>query len=366
MKKIIQAYHPGTQEPAAKKISRKKIKKMIYWFDETKTNGIMFRNMFDHVRKTMTTNGKFITTYPETLVNEGNILFWGEWEYDSLIEDNYTVYRKDGAEYIHKPIFIPTVETALNAGTCRSTDPFVFENTFSFSHCIQSFNEIRDLSEGSIILFGSRTNINDDGNFEYGIDTVFVVKETINLPLNQEQYDKLSDIYKATNIDLINPFHYTHNTLYIGATYENQTNNGMFSFAPCKLDNQENRRIFKRLSFNLADVINFKLAKLGKNTGIKKIGYGNNNFIFKHTDMDSKNVIHEKQTNNSANVEIKNYWEQLVEKTLNDGFYLGIEIDKPTIITSANMHKFGLNNFILQQRNEFLYNNGNIETQPSL
>ncbi len=286
MKKIIQAYHPGTQTPEHKK-------QIIKWFDRAKTNGIMYRNMFAHVRKAMTTNGKFITTYPEMIVNEDSILFWGEWEYDSLIEDNHTVYRKDGAEYIHKPIFIPTVETALSAGTCRSTDPFVFENTFSFSHCIQSFNEIRDLSEGSIILFGSRTNVNDDGNFEYGIDTVFVVKETINLPLNQEQYDKLSDIYKATNIDLINPFHNTHNTLYIGATYENQTNNG-------------------------------------------------------------------------ANVEIKKYWEQLVEKTLNDDFYLGIEIDKPIIITSANMQKFGLNNFILQQRNEFLYNNGNIETQPTL
>ena len=140
----------------------------------------------------------------------------------------------------------------------------------------------------------------------------------------------------------------------------------MFSFAPCKLDNQENRRVFKRLSFNLADAINFKLAKLGKNTGIKKIGYGNNNFIFRHTDMNSKNVIFEKQTNNNANFEIKKYWEQLVKKTINDRFYLGVEIDKPAIITSANMHRFGLNSVILEHRNDFLYNNGNFETQPIL
>jgi hypothetical protein len=334
MKKVIQAYHPGTQTP-------KKKTQSIKWFDRNKTKGLMYRNMFSHVRKVISMKGEYISSYPDIQSNNEKLLFFGEWEYDSLIETNNTIYQKDGAEYIHKPIFIPTIETTLNAGTCRSTDPFVFENSFLYSHCLQSFDKITSLEQGSIILFGSRTNPNNDGYFEFGIDTVFVIGEVINLPLNATQYARLSDIFKATNINLINPFHNRNNVLFIGATYDNPYN-GMFSFSPCKIDNQNNRRNFKRLSFNENEASIFDLSGVAKNTGIKEV-------------RTSRNIE-----------EIKNYWIDLVNKTINDEYYLGVKFDNVPVITSSNMHLFGLNSHIIKQRNDFLYNFGNSETQPIL
>ena len=101
------------------------------------------------------------------------MLYWGEWEPESEAQriDN-PIDR--GPRFIHVPYYVvPRSYRGL-----QNTDPFVFGEQFHYTGCQQrttkSVTQLRYLSEGSVILFGSCEDRN-----EFVLDTVFVVDRWI-------------------------------------------------------------------------------------------------------------------------------------------------------------------------------------------
>lgn len=235
---IVQFFHPGTEHEYDKRIEGNK-------FIKEWNNG-------NHKRKFILNSGKYIKRDSDG-PQKGGLLFWGEWEPTSEVEElpghspvlPHEVYPK----YLHRPI-IPGREkiiSAQNKGS-QNTDPFVFGDTFKYSICMQDANEkLKNLEPGSLILFGSCVKR------RFAIDTVFVVGKA-------KKYNSPSDITKGDidNSDLYRGIVLEMNcgeklsgdakkwrTLYIGATYDNPVN-GMYSFVPA-IEHDGKRKCFSRI-----------------------------------------------------------------------------------------------------------------------
>src|SRR5216684_1999705 len=127
-------------------------------------------NRGNHRRKFLRQSGRYLAG---TRVETGEMLYWGEWEPESEAQriDN-PIDR--GPRFIHVPYYVvPRSYRGL-----QNTDPFVFGEQFHYTGCQQrttkSATQLRYLSEGSVILFGSCEDRN-----EFVLDTVFVVDRWI-------------------------------------------------------------------------------------------------------------------------------------------------------------------------------------------
>lgn len=253
-------------------------------------------NTGDHKRKFIRNAGSCLINN-KVIVSE--LLFWCEWEPESVvikIKDNAILHEP---QYLHIPFYIHhDVQVGL-----QRTDPFVFGERFQYAIC-RHFNKygptkLRFLDKGSLVLFGSCL----DGSFV--IDTVFVVDEWIEYNRSNAESilkDKVSKTYWDT---LIEPLLASRSDcggssdmyrLYFGATY-NKPVNGMFSFFPCLLDN--NAGGFARPIIRLDNVITDNLQQ-----------------NFKCTDLENIN-------------EVKSLWDDVVRQVNDQGLFLGIKTKLP-------------------------------------
>ncbi len=248
---------------------------------------ILKNNKKPHYRKFICNNGEFISNL-ETQPQKGNLLFWGEWEGNSIF--NPINNGKGVPNGIHEPFHSKSILGFQN------TDPYVFGDFFKYAICSQN-GVMCNLDNGSLILFGTTTNSG------FLLDTVFVIKthETANSVCNNNAAN-YTQIYREETLEPLSSFYLIPNPLSKNKLYHSQTwweNNEYFSFVPCKeaLTNSYNKVI---LNLNW-------LTK-------QKIGHP-----YKHF----------------ANLNPKNIWEKIVDSVLKQGFLLGVKFDEPNLRTIA-------------------------------
>jgi len=215
-----------------------------------------------------------------------NLYFWGEWEAPSKVLKNVNSANKNFPKNIFSPYYTP------ESGTVN-TDPFVFGKEFYYFICKQGhYPSLRNIPDGSIILFGSNKN-----NI-FVLDTLFVVKscdeydireiETLkykynttffNVSLkpvaNKLEYVDKKEIKKDScgsclpsnndDEDDYKPTKNLHNyKIYRAVMYHEKENfDGMYSFVPC-MAGSRGENGFERPRIVLPDVISNE-----QNQGIK-------------------------------------------------------------------------------------------------
>src|SRR5450759_417492 len=270
----VQLNHPGNQKPFIIGNGYQQINNHIIreWNDDPQ-----------HYRKFIRNDGQYLTSLESEPVN-GKLLFWGEWEGNSVfIPLNNGVSKPNG---IHEPF-----HSILNRG-CQNTDPYVFGEYFKYAICSQT-GVMCNLLADSLILFGTTKDI----GFE--LDTVFVVRNhesaqnvylnnasNYTLVYHEETLEQLGQTYLGLNPSL-------YNKIYRGQTW--RENKDYFSFVPCKVD----------------DGIGFKKVVLRiPPMGKQKVGHP-----YQHFD-------------NINNIQL---WKFIVKEVFRQGFYLGIRFDEPQI-----------------------------------
>jgi hypothetical protein len=197
-----------------------------------------------HQRKFMRTEGASLDA--KGAAHDGEVLFWGEWEPPSKVEDLEAPGR-DYPRYLHRPFLEPRTEFA----GYRNTDPFVFGDEFLYTGCQQWRGkphgnpvQLRYLLPGSIILFGSCAGD------RFLLDTVFVVRDFIDH--DRDNYrdalrGAVPDAYWTVTLGpwYSGPPDGRTFRLYRGATPANAVN-GMFSFFPCHRADAPATRGFSR------------------------------------------------------------------------------------------------------------------------
>ena len=249
MPTFVQLLHPG-KEPGA---SHGNIKE---W------------NRGEHRRKFVRNPGSCLT---DNGFKNGELLFWCEWEPESVVTDIADNTIIHGPQYLHIPFYL---RHDFNEGLQR-TDPFVFGDRFHYVICRQYKNNrptrLRFLDRGSVILFGSCLA----GSFI--LDTVFVVDKWIEFDRENAASvlnGKVSKTYWDTVIEplLISKKGICSGgdefRLYYGATYENSIR-GMFSFSPCLLAG--NIRGFARPAIKLDNAITDRITQGYKLTDLNDI-----------------------------------------------------------------------------------------------
>jgi hypothetical protein len=180
-----------------------------------------------HGRKYIRTTGNLLNALDAQLLDNQDLVFWREWEAHS----SFTLIgnQNAGTEYpkhVHR-LFI----SREREGT-QNTDPFVFGNCFVYSNCLQSYQKMCDLPDGSLIVFGSEIKI--DGVDVFVLDTVFVVQDS--LPVDRDHLQiiraRTSEVFKDAvlrKIDL-NGRH----RIYFSRPYRAGIRE-YYSYVPCRL-----------------------------------------------------------------------------------------------------------------------------------
>jgi hypothetical protein len=215
--------------------------------------GVMPWNERDHKRKFMRAVGT-ATDLEDTIEDE--LVFWGEWEPQSRILETYPNPPPEHPRWLQDPYWEPVTPPRW----VQNTDPFVFGDQFHYTGCQQDRmiggrrrpTQLRHLSRGSVILFGSCRRD------RFVLDTVFVVDRYVDhgLANRDAALADISDTYRNVVIEpwyFNPPYPYQSFRLYSGATPANAVN-GMFSFVPCAL-RSEARRGFARPVIDLPEAI---------------------------------------------------------------------------------------------------------------
>jgi hypothetical protein len=218
MPSIVQFFHPGSEHGYDSFCQQSYYKE---WNHE------------EHKRKYIINSGSYVENNKK---HDGTLLFWCEWEPTSLVENLYQpmntsiydVYPK----YLHFP-FLPPMEKIklFQDGGYQNTDPFIFGEKFKYSICRQdSCPGLKELEDGSLIIFGSRVN------FRFVIDTVFVVKGS--KPYYSALDNNIKDmgpyldiVLKMSCKEAENKNHMIKRILYTGATFDDDFK-GIYSFVP--------------------------------------------------------------------------------------------------------------------------------------
>ena len=215
--------------------------------------GVMPWNERDHKRKFMRAHGT-ATDLSEDV--DGELVFWGEWEPQSRVVETYRDPQREHPRWLQDPFWEPVSPPRW----VQNTDPFVFGDQFHYTGCQQDrmiggrrrATQLRHLSRGSVILFGSCRRD------RFVLDTVFVVDRFVDHGLGNRDtaLADISDTYRSVVIEPWYhnpPFPYQSFRLYSGATPTNPVH-GMFSFVPCAL-RSEAPRGFARPVIELSEAI---------------------------------------------------------------------------------------------------------------
>ncbi len=265
-------------------------------------NGLIKKwNKKKHKRKFMRQAGTYIA---EGKVEEGEIVFWGEWESESTVLKEIDDPIPGGPRFICEPYYVvPESYHGL-----QNTDPFVF-GTFLYGNCLQYTSagptRLRYLDRGSVILFGSRVG----GNFV--LDTVFVIDKWIKYDANSYGRVLKGCIPHDYMVVTLNPLFLSGRgrrgpcpprsgrsyRLYFGATHAAPVN-GIFSFFPC-IPSECAPEGFARPIIN------------------------DRRFI-------TSNLPRGKRLNCQADrTKIRDFWDSVVDQVLRRHMYLGIQAQMP-------------------------------------
>ncbi|ELS01747.1 hypothetical protein Xen7305DRAFT_00014520 [Xenococcus sp. PCC 7305] len=237
--------------------------------DQGNRNHISWNTRKQHKRKFLKNPGKYLEN---NCSKDSDLVFWGEWEAQSDVIQNFDEIREGYPKYLYQPYYSIT----HNKKGLQNTDPLVFGNNFHYVFCYQDqFSQLKSLKRGSVILFGSQKS----GKFI--LDTVFVVDKYYELILDnnlsiEKIKSQVSLVYADVTLSQIININNTCNTgsnnnctkgsvfrLYFGATVENLVDE-MFSFFPCLPYKDNMIKGFKRPVIYIPEVINH-----GKNQGVK-------------------------------------------------------------------------------------------------
>ena len=300
---VVQLSHPGMEYP---KLNDKGIliysKLGIEWSNDKKSGTRFWNNCKEHKRKFMRMNGvKYLDARKNP--NKGEVTFWGEWEaqssFDVISETNKDL---DKPRLCHKPFF----DSSYSGDMKHGTDPFIFGDHFWFTHCKQKVNhKIRDLGEDSIIIFGSARV---PGKM-FLVDTIFVVKKRFSQKEIRENIEEYDDLLRKNNLelkDLVRDKSKSEYGFYQGKSYEK---NEIFSFVPAKTIDE------KSIGHGRLELDRTKEKYYLNKRGSRQICS-----IIKT--FDNKN-------------DLKNYWDLLVDETINSGFVLAYDFPMPEIKESS-------------------------------
>jgi hypothetical protein len=304
MPSIVQFFHPG--------------------IEHLKINGKIrdWNNEPDHYRKYLISKGNYIENNEE---KRENLLFWGEWEPTSYADiptkpTGISLYEKY-PEYLHTPYIPPKDKMKSYQGknkNYQNTDPFVFGEKFKYSICMQdAYPDLKNLDDGSIILFGSCVNK------RFAIDTIFVVNGVLkyNFPEDDEinNFITESKLYKEIVLKMAcgDSNFATTLTLYTGATFKDNIN-GMYSFVPSIKYNGE-KRGFSRIIMPDEFYTN---------------EYRMFNRYFSKWDLNNGRIYERKNegvkiTPGISLKEIKSFWEYLKSIVLENNCVLGYNFEMP-------------------------------------
>jgi hypothetical protein len=311
---IIQFDHPGDQF-------------QFKWMKKQRSlNCILCGNSSEGIRlwnkkKYSKHKRKYIKQEGYYLKNEGDgtfedspsketIYFWGEWEPQSYfvrLTDNES--NKQLPNSLHTPVFSNKEKGLYN------TDPFVFGNYFYYTNCKQpTLNNILEgegLEKGSIIIFGTPYGKS------FTLDTVFVVNNIYSEEYYKNNRKDFPDLLREATLDHRNFLDKDPpNKIFTGLMYH-ESRGSFFSFVPCA-SGEKGKQGVKR------PFLPFKKFNLKNGRGPKII----------------------------EGFTPEEFWNKVVNKILEDGYHLGIQVDLPRRL---NKHEEeNLPEFIpysLQQRN---------------
>lgn len=258
-------------------------------------------NKGPHRRKFLLSPGHAVTGNATT---EGDLTFWGEWEPESEVVEEFRDGLVGGPEHLWRPYYV--VPQSYQGH--QNTDPFVF-GTFLYGIC-QQFRKtgptkLRYLDRGSVILFGSC--LAD----EFVLDTVFVVRDWADHKL-QTYTSALAGRVPQEYIDVcVRPLYASDGKvedgcvpnqaqswrLYIGATHDNPLE-GMYSFFPC-LPRSGAKRSFCRPAIRDGEFV----------TGSSRQGF---------------------RLNPQVSVrDCTRLWQEVVEQVLSAGLWMGVNAEMP-------------------------------------
>jgi hypothetical protein len=276
---IVQLNHPGNEKPFRNGYFPLNNQIVREW------------NKGVHCRKFINNAGEFIPNL-KSKPQKGNLLFWGEWEGYSFFNP---INNGDGIPNgIHEPF-----HSTVNRGSQnQNTDPYIFGDFFKYAICSQT-GVMRNLSNGSLILFGTTTN---DG---FLLDTVFIVKthETA-VSVCGNNAINYTNVYREETLEQLGSIYLGHNPSATNKIYSGQTwwdCNEYFSFVPCQISTSN--------CYNKA-ILDFTLMSK------QKVGHPYKHFA-------NKNPI--------------DIWKYVVNSVLEQGFLLGVKFDEPntnTILTN--------------------------------
>jgi hypothetical protein len=184
-----------------------------------------------HRRKFLKGRGRCIA---DGVVMRDELIFWGEWEPESVVLLRYEQFLSHGPRFLYEPYLAEHRDGLWR----QNTDPFVFGEGFRYTGCLQHTRrgptQLRYLAAGSVVLFGSCLR-----RSRFVVDTVFVVGGHVDHTANdwRRQLDgRISETYRAVTIEPWyrgeRPKDQSHR-LYFGATPE-QPVGATFSFFPCQ------------------------------------------------------------------------------------------------------------------------------------
>jgi hypothetical protein len=227
MPSIVQFAHPGAEHGPDEKNGNWKA-----W------------NTGTHRRKFLRCKGRYIN--PDESKQDGQLLFWGEWEPPSKVSEFRERPTPSYPRWLHEPVLPAKLpQSGGQQGNYQNTDPFVFGGRFIYFVCKQYIKKtdrttsLAKLDKGSLILFGS-THGNSKPEAYFQLDTVFVVGDFIDYDVSDpealsgipglETYRQI--VYKmAFPSPAPKPIHLR---LYYGATPESPIS-GMYSYSPAKI-----------------------------------------------------------------------------------------------------------------------------------
>tara|TARA_B100000676_G_scaffold307104_1_gene364796 strand:+ start:211 stop:1146 length:936 start_codon:yes stop_codon:yes gene_type:complete len=299
---VVQLMHPGIEYPDLDEKGNLKYSKPGIEWSHDKKSGTRLWNNREHKRKFMRMNGvKYLDAKKRP--NKGEVTFWGEWEAQSSFDViSKTNKNLDKPRLCHKPFY----DSSYSGKKTNGTDPFIFGDHFWFTHCKQKVNhKIRDLGEDSIIIFGSARV---PGKM-FLVDTIFVVKKRFSQKEIRENIEEYDDLLRKNNLelkDLVRDKTKSEYGFYQGKSYEK---NEIFSFVPAKTIDE------KSIGHGRLELDRTKEKYYLNKRGSRQICSIVKTF-------DNKN-------------DLKNYWDLLVDETINSGFVLAYDFPMPEIRESS-------------------------------
>jgi hypothetical protein len=248
-----------------------------------------------HQRKFLKSSGRYLDRKE---VKDSEIVFWGEWEAESQVANQIEAPLPEGPHWVYEPYYVPPPSYR----GLQNTDPFVFGEQFHYTGCLQHTKfgptQMRHLSRGSVILFGSCLH-----RERFVLDTVFVVANHVDHSLRDYRArleGRISETYEAVTIA---PWYGNtverdkSHRLYSGATYEEPVA-GMFSFFPC-LPSEASGRGFERPTIRIPGVI---------------------------TDVHNQG---KKLNPQASTADVKKLWDEVVRQVTGQGLLLGVGATLP-------------------------------------